>query len=143
MDYSFKKSLGHLSHELSKKLGSSFEKRMQVIQPSLKAEHWSVISLLHQESNLNQMSIAQVFGFDKVKVLRIINKLEKQHIVVRTIDISDKRAYRINLTVMGNEIYNQLAPLAATTIEDAFSSFSRDEREIFMKNLQKILKNLT
>lgn len=142
MVYSFNKSLGNLSQMVSKRLGSSLEQELNASGIDLNAEQWSIISLLYQTPGLNQNGISQVFGIDKVRVLRILVKLEQLKLIERSIQKTDKRANTIKLTDKGLKIYKQVTPLAELILQKAFNSFSRNEIETYMKLTQRIINNL-
>ena len=142
MEYSFDKSLGNLSRVISKSLGANLEKRIVNNHINLTSEHWSIISLLHHVTNLNQNAIAKAFGFDKVRVLRILNKLETEKIITRTTDELDKRSRIVNLTEYGMILYKEITPLAQETLNDAFKSFTDEEVLLYMKLSKKIIENL-
>lgn len=143
MDYSFDKSLGHLSHVISKSLGTHLERKLLAENILLDAEQWSIISLLYHKLDLNQNAIAKAFGFDKVHVLRIINKLETEKLITRTTDTLDKRSRKVCLSEKGVNLYQKIAPLAQETIDNALETLSAKEVFLYMDLSKKIIKNLT
>lgn len=143
MEYSFDKSLGHLSQVISKNLGSNLEKKLLENGISLTAEQWSVISLVYHKKDLNQNAIANAYGFDKVRVLRILNILESEKIIYRTTDALDKRSRKVTITDKGVSLYHKIVPLAQETIDNALKSLTQEEVSQYMQLSGMIIQNLS
>ena len=143
MKYSFENSLGNISRMISKALGETLERKLIENNIFITAEQWSLISLLFQKGDLSQRDIGVFLGFNKVRILRIINRLEVDHIIVRMVNVNDKRFRIIRLTDLGKDYYNKIIPFAQETIEVAFNKFSEKETAVFNKLFKKIYGNLS
>lgn len=143
MEYSFNKSLGYLARVISRNLGINLEKKLLNNKITITAEQWSVISITYHHNNSNQNAIAKALNYDKVRVLRILNKLEAENIIFRKTDSNDKRARMVSLTKKGIDIYNRISPIAQETLDDAFLNLTSKEISVYMKLTQKIIANLT
>jgi DNA-binding MarR family transcriptional regulator len=62
---------------------------------------WAVMVIIHDNPGRTQTAIAEAAGLDRSSLVPILNKLEKNGIIVREAVAGDKRAYAIQLTEKG------------------------------------------
>lgn len=142
MKYSFDRSFGNLSRTISKALGQRLESKLREQNLSITAEQWNVISMLHHHGKLSQKAIGLFVGFNKVRINRLIDRLEKTKIVKRSASNSDKRMKIVTLTKLGNQYYQQIYPFAEETLKDATKGLNPEEVDICINYLLKISNNL-
>ena len=142
MQYSYKNSLGLLSRTIAKDLGKKLELKAKANGFTITAAQWSVISMLQHEKSSTQKEISQVFGYDKVMVLRIIKKLEDNGWVKQQICQNDKRSRIVQLTETGKKLYEKILPVAQETLNAAYHSLTAQEVNFYLEISEKIRKNL-
>ncbi len=116
MQYHFDTSLGRITQQISKALGKTFEKKARDAGHNLRAEEWTLISLLHHQGDLTQQDIAEKLFMDKVAISRMVFKMERLKTVSRKASRKDKRAKVVTLTPTGRDLYLTMEPIAQETI---------------------------
>lgn len=142
MDYCYDKSLGNITRMISKALGKRLEEKILQQNLNVSAEQWSVLSLLYQKEVLTQVQIGAFLSLDKVRVLRIVTRLEKQKLVLRQISKTDKRFNDVRLTKKGKEIYHTIVPLAMEVHDEALAGLSEKDTAYFIALLNRMKDNL-
>jgi len=140
--YEFKKSLGRLSQQVSKSLGTRLEKKFRSAGIRINAAQWSILSMLQQSECVTQQCIGATLQMDKVTLTRAVNALEKQGFLTRSPLKDDRRINEISLNDRGKEIYSILAPLAEATLREAFEGIDKNKAASMMETLGKVYKNL-
>ncbi len=72
----------------------------------------------------------------------LLDRLEKEDLVVRSTDPSDKRVFRVCLTDKAARIMNLFIPLHNEYIHKIMSSLDKHEKEVVISLLEKIRKGL-
>ena len=143
MKYSFDKSLGKITHQISKDLGKKLVKKFAEHNYHISSLEWTVISYLYYNKESNQKEIGEFISENKVMIKRIIDNLAKQGYVKRSISKKDKRKNTIKLTSSGEKLYFTLAPLAEKTLKEAYSGLSKKEINQCLTTLNKIQQTLS
>lgn len=142
MKYSFDTSLGNLTQRISKSLGFRLVSKLESNDISISAEQWCVISMLKFQHQATQTAIGLFLGYDKVRILRLIEGLEKAGIVERSVDNNDKRFKVVKLTESGNQYYYIIEVYAKETLIEATKGLSSEEVKTCIPMLKKILENI-
>ena len=142
MKYSFKGSLGRITHQVSRDLGRHLEYKFQEAGYPLNMYEWTVLSYLVEHHQSCQKDIAHFIGTDKVMVKRIVDGLEKNGYVVRTGDPHDKRFNRVVITDTGDQLFKSLEAFAEDVLKDAYQNISDASIYQCLNTLQEIAFNL-
>ena len=143
MKYSFDKSLGKITHQISKDLGKKLVEKFTAHNYNLSSLEWTVISYLYYNKESNQTEIGDFISENKVMTKRIIDNLEHQKYLTRSISQKDKRKNTVKLTTEGKKLYQTLAPLAERTLKEAYSGLSKKEIDQCLRTLYKIQQKLS
>lgn len=73
---------------------------------------------------------------------RALDSLERDALILRTLDGEDGRATRIYVTDKGKEYYERIWPRMRQVYGDMFKDISSEDQEQFVETLQKILSNI-
>jgi DNA-binding MarR family transcriptional regulator len=142
MKYSFDKSLGRITHQVSKRLGEKLSQKFRENQLNMDPFQWTVLSYLNYNEESIQKDIADFLGVNKVRTMRILDSLEKEGMIKRNIARGDKRQNNVKLTEKGKSYYDKLSPLAEETLKEAYSNLSQKEIQQCINTLLKIQDNL-
>lgn len=105
-------------------------------------EQWTILAILWQKDKVTQQTLSDMTFRDKPSITRLIDNLEKQKLVVRVPDTSDRRANLIYLTQKGIDLENK-ASIIINEVVDATLAKISDEEMIACRNvLKKVLDNL-
>ncbi len=107
----------------------------------IKAPSWRVIMILHERKSMTISEISKEVLLENSRLSRICQKLEEQGIVQRTKCEDDQRYTRIELTGKGDEIFEDLAPLAERQLERTLHGFSAEERKQLDRMMRRMKDN--
>jgi len=141
-DYNLQKSLGFKLELASRLTTGNFSKKLKEDKFPITPEQWGVINFLLHEDGLTQNQISKLVGKDHTCVSRLIENLIKKNIVKKIPDPDDKRINLIYLTEEGKKIQNNVVPTVKENLHKVFFNVTDEEKIIFSKVLDKIIKNL-
>ncbi|MDW2885952.1 MarR family winged helix-turn-helix transcriptional regulator [Exiguobacterium artemiae] len=116
-------------------------KRME--QHGLTPEQFSVLSELHKQEGISQKQLALTTERDQTTVGKILDKLVKKGLVIRSADPRDRRAFILLTTKEGIQTIQLLEPALDELQQQAFSGLTKKEIKQFIKTLETIYKNVT
>ncbi len=105
-------------------------------------EQLGVLEILITNGNMNMTELSKTVWKQNANITRIIDKLEKQKLVVRKAVEGDRRVNLISITPEGKHLYNKTLPLVVDVYQDAVSCISKKEETIVLNALKKIIVHL-
>ena len=90
---------GKVSAAINRKLSRNFRQNGLEITP----EQWTVLIFLWEKDGVTQQELCNATFKDKPSMTRLIDNMERQHLVVRISDKKDRRTNLIHLTKEGKE----------------------------------------
>lgn len=105
-------------------------------------EQWTILNVLWKNEGLIQTEIAQKTFKDKTNLTRILDKMERDNLIVRNKNPKNRREYKITLTENGANIFSQLIPIAQNNNEILLQTLSSEERSLVVNAVKKIIDNL-
>ncbi len=70
---------------------------------------WAVLSALAEGGPRPQIDLAAATGTDRTVMTYLLDELERQNLIERARDLSDRRSYQIHLTRRGEETHRKVA----------------------------------
>ena len=110
------------------------------------AQQWSVLGALsrpHVKAGMTVNQLSDYLLVSRQNLTGILNRLEAQGLTSRVSDATDGRARRVVLTNAGRAIWPKIAQGIAVFHNEALAGFSVDERELFLRQVDKLKGNLT
>ena len=104
-------------------------------------EQWTVLLSLWKQDGVTQQDLCNATFKDKPSMTRLLDNMERQHLVVRISDKKDKRINLIHLTKTGREMESRANPIVERTLQEALKSISLEELETAQEVLKKIFLN--
>lgn len=129
---------GKVSAAINQKLYNNFKQGNLNINP----EQWTVLLSLWEKDGVTQQELCNETSKDKPSMTRLINNMEKMHLVVRIASKTDKRYNMIYLTKNGRELEETARFIANRTLKEALNGLSTDELRISQNVLRKIFSNI-
>ena len=105
-------------------------------------EQWSILYHLWKEDCLSQQELCNRTFRDKPSITRLIDNLEKLHLVTRVASATDRRINLVCLTDAARNIQQQTIDLANQTMNEALIGISKEETEVVKKVFQQVYDNL-
>jgi DNA-binding MarR family transcriptional regulator len=106
-------------------------------------EQWSVLYHLWKEDCLSQQELCNRTFRDKPSITRLIDNLEKQHLVKRLASKTDRRINLVCLTQTAVEMQEMTILIANQTMDEALEGISREEINVVKSVFQRVYDNLT
>lgn len=103
--------------------------------------HGDILATLFQYDELTMTEISNKIHRDRSTVTTLINKLTKLGFVATKKNPKDNRSNVVYLTQKGREIRPQFKEIGEKLFEKEYAGISEEEREFFLKILNRLLKN--
>ena len=109
----------------------------------LNIAHIAVLGLLLERGDLSQQRLIAIMDADKSTMVHLIDELERQDLVERRADPSDRRAYAVHLTDQGRTRLTE-AGAVVQQVERAFlAPLAARERGVFADMLRRIADHVS
>lgn len=118
-----------LDSELRKKLGATFSQ-------------WKVLVMLSIKDGVTQTEIANGLGLEGATLIPILDKMEKDGLVVRKVDQADRRNNRIYHTQKAENMWVAMIDCALKIREISVKDIAPSNITVTRHSLEKIYKNL-
>ncbi|MGW8443508.1 MarR family winged helix-turn-helix transcriptional regulator [Paenibacillus sp. S33] len=101
---------------------------------------FSILILLYRNihTGLLATELAEKVGVSKPTVTGLLDRLERDGLIIRSVHPSDRRMSIVKLTDQGTEMMERLLPMHFTSTSTLMSHLSTDEKELLLTLLQKI-----
>ena len=99
---------------------------------------WAALAKLWQTGPTSQNRLGRLTGMDASTIRGVVNRLTRRGLVDTRPDQQDARLLLVGLTREGTQLYRALAPLALEITAETMAPLAKDERETFMRLLDKI-----
>lgn len=129
---------GKVSAAINRKLYRNFRQNNLEITP----EQWTVLLFLWEKDGVTQQELCNATYKDKPSMTRLIDNMERMHLVVRISDKSDRRINLIHLTKTGKELEERTRFVANRTLKEALYGLSVEELRVSQNVLRKIFTNM-
>src|SRR5438309_2396927 len=89
---------------------------------------WAVLSALAEGGPRPQIDLAAATGTDRTVMTYLLDELERQNLIERARDLSDRRSYQIHLTRRGEETHRRVASALAAPADTLLKPLDATER---------------
>lgn len=118
---------------------SVFKKiKPSMVVNNLTTTQFAVLEVLLHLGPISQKTIGQKLLRSSGNVVKVIDNLERDGLVLREQNKSDRRAYLIVLTEKGKRLINTIFPNHVDSIIEAFSILSKEEQTELSRLCKKI-----
>ncbi|MEG1616641.1 MAG: MarR family transcriptional regulator [Bacteroidales bacterium] len=129
---------GKVSSAINRRLYRRFREEGIEVTP----EQWTVLHYLWDREGVTQQELCQNTFKDKPSMTRLIDNLEKQHLVERRAHQEDRRINMIYLTPQGRDLESSIQPVVANIMNVALEGIPEDHMEILRTDLSRIFNNI-
>lgn len=132
---------GKVSNAINRNLSRSFKKAGLDITP----EQWSILMCLWMKmggESPTQNALAVATFRDRPSVTRLIHNMEKQNLVTRELQDSDRRSNRIRLTEKGLACHKIVKEATMNAMKTCFMGMSEAEVKTSIDLLGRVFRNL-
>ena len=140
--YDFENSMGFVVNTTAKAFQRSFDIELRK-NAGVSLSQWRVVGALVLQPGLTQKEIADKVGVEGATLVPIIDKMEKEGLLKRKLDSSDRRINRIYLTTKADSLWESMIECALRIRKSSIKNISESDIQITLETLRKISKNLT
>ena len=134
------KSLGFTVSRTARSIKRALDAKLA--EYNLTASQYVVMSRLFEEEGIKHNELGVRLNMDNPTITGIVDRMERDGLLQRRRDKSDRRVVRLYLTDVGKELIQEIEHFARETDEEAWSGISATQRKETLKNLDIIWKNL-
>jgi len=134
-------NIGTMVAQVARLMRRAFDERARKI--GVTRPQWQVLGLLVRHAGINQGGLAEILEVEPITLGRMIDRLQEADLVERRADPADRRAWRLYLTAKGSDLYEQLRPHAAETIESMLVGIDEATRAQVCEALDRMRGNLS
>lgn len=127
---------------LNSRIKKCFIDRLQENGINITPEQYLVLDILWEKQSLSQQNIADIIQKDKNSVTKIIDSLEKKHLVKRVMDKKDRRINKIELTEDAIAMEKVATEVAIDFMNEAIKGIDNQELDDFVNVMRQIKNNL-
>ena len=106
-------------------------------------EQLAILEMLSFHGDMNMTQLSTKTWKQNANITRIVDKLEKQKLVVRRAVEGDRRANLLSITEKGKQLFNQVIPIIVNNNKEITSCLTKEEEEITISSMIKIIKHLS
>ena len=135
--------IGYMLSDVARLIRTIFDRRVRDI--GLTRAQWLVLTRLYRRPGASQTQLAEMLEIDRASAGRMIDRMEKNGWVERRPDRGDRRVNRLHLTDEARKVHAEMCAIAESTVDDALSPLSANEREQYTELTAKVkgrLQNL-
>ncbi len=136
------KSIGYLTGKAHGLIKSKAQFYLEQNAVPLKMELFPIISTLWKEDNISQHAIAEILGYDRHRISRMIDELEKLGWLKRHPHPDNRRENLVALTKMAREKELAIDQALGSAVDDALKGMTGNERKQLVEALIKVIQNL-
>jgi DNA-binding MarR family transcriptional regulator len=139
---SLDKAVAYKIQRTARLLRLHLTKFMQQVGADITPEQWFILFRLYEKDGQSQGELADKDLQDHPNVTRMLDALEKRHLVVRQADPYDRRKSLIFLTDAGQHLLAYLLPLAIEERKKVLAGLTPAEISVFITVLTRIEANV-
>jgi len=140
--YDFENSMGFVVNMTAKVFQKSFDIELRK-NAGVSLSQWRVVGALVIQPGLTQKEIADKVGIEGATLVPIIDKMEKEGLLKRKPDSSDRRVNRIYLTQKADSLWESMVECALKIRKSSTKNISENDIQTTLETLRKISQNLT
>lgn len=115
---------------------------MQKHSIPLTSLHFITLKMIHDYECCTPLLIAEKSGRDKGQITRLLQELEKQSLIEKKINESDRRSFFLSLTNQGVNYFKVLENEDLKALEEMTKDISEEHLKLFLEIAQQMAINL-
>lgn len=132
--------IGIITNRVAKSLSKAFGKRLE--ERGITRTQWIAIYYIGEMKGITQKELAEKMSATEASTARLVDRLEKNELVIRRKDSEDRRITKLTLTDKGKHFREDLIPLGEQFSNDITRGISEEELEIYKNVLGKMIQNI-
>jgi MarR family transcriptional regulator, transcriptional regulator for hemolysin len=139
--YDFGNSIGYIINRTAKAYVKALDSQLRE-KVGVTVGQWKVLVMLGDQNGLTQKEIADRLGLEGATLIPIIDKMEKDKLVVRKVDPADRRNNKIYRTQLADALWDKMIQCASNIKEISVKGIPDENLKIMKDVLENIWQNL-
>lgn len=118
------------------------QKNISKVVDDITIDQKLILQYINAYPDLNQKEIAELVFKDNASMTRMVDSMVKKKYLKRSMNVKDRRRYKIEIPPKGKDILDKLAPIIVDNRAKAFAGIPEQELVQLEKTLNKILSNI-
>ena len=140
-NYDYENSIGFIINRTAKAFVKALDSELRH-KTGVTIGQWKVMVMLVNQNGLTQKETADRLGLEGPTLIPIIDKMEKEGLVIRKIDSDDRRNNRIYRTENADELWDKMLKCALKIRQISVKDIPEKNINIMRNVLEKICQNL-
>ena len=140
MFFNLDKWVGHISENAMKQITDAFGRRLQ--NSGITRVQWIALYYVKTKSKISQRDLSNLMNIMDSSAGRLIDRLERDGLIERERNNTDRRVIYINLTDKGDKLITDLLPIGIQFNDDLIAGIDEKELMIYEKVLNKMISNM-
>ncbi|MEI6857366.1 MarR family transcriptional regulator [Psychrilyobacter sp.] len=137
--FDIKDCVGIFATNESKKIGDNFNSKLK--EKGLTRVQWIALFYLGEAEDLSQTILGKKMNIRNSTVVALIDRLEREKLIIRKKHDLDRRKTLISLTELGKDTREKTMYLGETFNENLRKNIDNEDLQIFKKVFKKIVEN--
>ena len=125
-------------HVLANLIGRAFSGQLDDLF-GMSVPEWRVLLTLGRHPGLTAAEITSRWAMDKMAISRAIQRLEGDGHIGRDRNPSDRRSYKLKLTISGEALHQKILPTANKRYREIVSCLTRQELASLRLSVEKLI----
>jgi MarR family transcriptional regulator, temperature-dependent positive regulator of motility len=130
---------GHLIRRLQQASVAIFDNEIRQAGFDLTPVQFAALTMIAANSGLDQATLAQGIAYDRVTIGGVVDRLEQKNLVRREIAEKDRRARKLYLQPLGEQVLAEARPVVRSVQAAILRGLSEPESEQLCQLLRKAL----
>lgn len=139
MDFNLNECVSFITSSKSKKLSEIFAKWLQ--PHNITRIQWVALYYINRNGEVSQRELSNLMSINDSSGMRLIERLERDGLVIRTRSDIDRRIICLTLSKTGKEVITNLLPLGVEFSNLIIKDIPADDLKIFNIIMDKMLEN--
>jgi MarR family transcriptional regulator for hemolysin len=140
-EYDFENSIGFIVNRAARSFVKALDLELHE-KVGVTVGQWKVIVMLVKQNGLTQKETADKLGLESPTLIPIIDKMEKEGLIIRKVDPSDRRNNRIYRTEKADALWDRMMECASKVRQAAIKDIPEEDINVMRTVLNKIWYNL-
>ncbi|MCW5655413.1 MarR family transcriptional regulator [Hydrogenophaga sp.] len=137
----FQRDFGYRISLISRRLRRAMDRELRLY--GLTEATWRPLTHIKQLGNgIRQKDLAITLGIEGASLVALLNSLEKQGLIERRVNHTDKRAYDIRMTTAGHALCEEIGNVSARAHQAMFQGFSEQDVQALKRMVEQIEASL-
>lgn len=132
--------IAFVTNKHNKEITEAFNQRL--LNHGITRVQWIALYYIGDSEGITQKQLSAILESNESSIVRLIDRMEKENIVKREKDPTDRRITRLYLTEEGMKKREEIIPIGEKFSKDLIEGISNKDLDTFKEVLNKIVENL-